>query len=77
MPGTIQSVERAAAILRLLAGGSRRLRLGDLAQTLGLAKPTAHGLLRTLQQEGFVEQDPATGEYQLGAELLQIGRAHV
>ena len=62
MPGTIQSVERAAAILRLLAGGSRRLRLGDLAQTLGLAKPTAHGLLRTLQQEGFVEQDPATGE---------------
>ncbi|MGK5451312.1 IclR family transcriptional regulator [Streptomyces radiopugnans] len=77
MARTIQSLERAAAVLRLLAGGERRLGLSDIASTLGLAKGTAHGLLRTLQQEGFVEQDPASGRYQLGAELLRLGNSYL
>jgi DNA-binding IclR family transcriptional regulator len=77
MARTIQSLERAAAVLRLLAGGERRLGLSDIASALGLAKGTAHGLLRTLQQEGFVEQDPATGKYQLGAELLRLGNSYL
>ncbi|WP_344829452.1 IclR family transcriptional regulator [Actinocorallia longicatena] len=77
MPGSIQSLERAAAILRLLAGGERRLGLTDLSVTLGLAKGTVHGILRTLQQEGFVEQDAETGRYQLGAELLRLGNSYL
>lgn len=77
MPGPIQSLERAAAILRLLAGGERRLGLTDVAVTLGMAKGTAHGILRTLQQQGFVEQDPETGKYQLGAELLRLGNSYL
>ncbi|MGI5163159.1 IclR family transcriptional regulator [Spirillospora sp. CA-253888] len=77
MPGPIQSLERAAAILRLLAGGERQLALSDVAVTLGLAKGTVHGILRTLQQEGFVEQDPDTGRYQLGAELLRLGNSYL
>ncbi|KOG38348.1 IclR family transcriptional regulator [Streptomyces varsoviensis] len=62
-------------MLRLLAGGERRLGLSDVASSLGLAKGTAHGILRTLQQEGFVEQDPVSGRYQLGAELLRLGNS--
>lgn len=77
MAGSIQSVERAAAILRLLAGGERRLGLTDISTALGLAKATAHGILRTLQQEGLVEQDPASGRYQLGAELLRLGSGYL
>ncbi|MFC5149588.1 IclR family transcriptional regulator [Streptomyces aureoversilis] len=77
MARTIQSLERAAAMLRLLAGGERRLGLSDVASALGLAKGTAHGILRTLQQEGFVEQDPASGRYQLGAELLRLGNSYL
>ena len=77
MPGPIQSLERAAAILRLLAGGERRLGLSDVSSSLGLAKGTAHGILRTLQQEGFVEQDPESGKYQLGAELLRLGQSYL
>jgi DNA-binding IclR family transcriptional regulator len=77
MPGPIQSLERAAAILRLLAGGERRLGLSDVASSLGLAKGTTHGILRTLQQEGFVEQDPVSGKYQLGAELLRLGNSYL
>ena len=77
MARTIQSLERAAAVLRLLAGGERRLGLSDIASTLQLAKGTTHGLLRTLQQEGFVEQDPLSGKYQLGAELLRLGNSYL
>ncbi|MDA1359651.1 IclR family transcriptional regulator [Glycomyces luteolus] len=73
----IQSLERAAAMLRLLAGGERRLGLSDIASSLGLAKATAHGILRTLQHEGFVEQDPGSGRYQLGAELLRLGTTYL
>lgn len=77
MPGYIQSLVRAAAVLRLLAGGVRRLGLSEIASALGLAKGTAHGILRTLQQEGFVEQDPVSGKYQLGAELLRLGNSYL
>jgi DNA-binding IclR family transcriptional regulator len=77
MPGTIQSIERAAAILRLLSGRSRRLGVADLAGELGLPKGTVHGLLRTLQAVGFVEQDPETGKYQLGPALLHMGSSYL
>jgi DNA-binding IclR family transcriptional regulator len=73
----VQSIERAAAILRLLARGSGRLGVGEIASSLELAKGTAHGILRTLQGVGFVEQDRATGKYQLGAALLHLGTSYL
>ncbi|UGY91491.1 IclR family transcriptional regulator [Streptomyces gobiensis] len=77
MTGQVQSIERAAAILRLLASGPGRLGLGEVAASLGLAKGTAHGILRTLQHVDFVEQDKATGKYQLGAALLHLGTSYL
>ena len=77
MPGPVQSIERAAAILRLLARGSGRLGVGEIATSLELAKGTTHGILRTLQGVGFVEQDKASGKYQLGAALLHLGTSYL
>jgi DNA-binding IclR family transcriptional regulator len=77
VPGPIQSIERAAAILRLLARGSGRLGVGEIAESLELAKGTAHGILRTLQGVGFVEQDRDSGKYQLGAALLHLGTSYL
>ncbi|HEX4788608.1 MAG TPA: IclR family transcriptional regulator [Actinospica sp.] len=77
MPGSVQSIERAAAILRLLARGSGRLGVGEISTSLGLAKGTTHGILRTLQDVGFVEQDKASGKYQLGATLLHLGTSYL
>jgi DNA-binding IclR family transcriptional regulator len=75
--GPIQSIERAAAILRLLSGRSRRLGVVEMAGQLGLPKGTVHGILRTLQSVGFVEQDRDSGKYQLGAALLHIGSSYL
>ena len=77
MPGTVQSIERAAAILRTLAGGPGRLGLTEIARTLDLAKGTTHGILRTLQLVGFVEQDRVSGQYQLGGALLHLGTSYL
>jgi DNA-binding IclR family transcriptional regulator len=74
---TIQSIERAAAILRLLSGRNRRLGVAQLAGELDLPKGTVHGILRTLAAVGFVEQDDETGKYQLGAALLHMGSSYL
>jgi DNA-binding IclR family transcriptional regulator len=74
---TIQSIERAAAILRLLSGRERRLGVAQIAGELDLSKGTVHGILRTLAGVGFVEQDAETGKYQLGAALLHMGSSYL
>ena len=56
MPKNIQSIERAAAILRLLSGRTRRLGVVDLAGELGLPKGTVHGLLRTLLEVAYTAE---------------------
>src|SRR6266850_3934903 len=73
----IQSVDRAVRILKALAGGPGRLGVSELSQRLGLAKGTVHGLLRTLQDHGLVEQHLDTDKYQLGPELLQLGNSYL
>ena len=74
---SIQSVDRAAAILKTLASGPRRLGVSELAERLELSRPTVHGLLQTLQAHGFVEQDRDSGKYQLGAGLLHLGNSYL
>src|SRR5699024_5338129 len=77
MPGTVQAVERAAAILRLLAVRGTPLALGEIAAALGLAKTTAHGLLRTLLVVDFVSREPGSGRYTLGDTLRHLGAGSV
>jgi DNA-binding IclR family transcriptional regulator len=72
VPGSIQSIERAAAILRVLGAGRGPLRLAEVATSLQLAKGTAHGILRTLVEVGFIEQDRYDGRYRLGPGLADL-----
>src|SRR2546428_363064 len=73
----IQSVDRAARILKALAGGPGRLGVSELSARLGLAKGTVHGLLRTLQDHGLVEQHADSDKYQLGPELLKLSNRYL
>ncbi|MPR00399.1 helix-turn-helix domain-containing protein [Modestobacter sp. I12A-02628] len=77
MPGTVQSIERAAAILQVVAGSGGTLGVTEIAGAVGLAKTTTHSLLRTLLAVGFVDQDRSTGRYSLGAGLLRLGAGHL
>jgi DNA-binding IclR family transcriptional regulator len=73
----IQSVQRAAQILGVLGSGTPRLGVTEIAERVGLAKPTVHGLLRTLEAHDLVAQDLETGKYSLGPGVLQLGNAYL
>jgi DNA-binding IclR family transcriptional regulator len=71
----IQSVDRAARILAVLGSGPPRLGVTEIADRAGLAKPTVHGLLRTLEHHDLVAQDPDTGKYSLGPGVVSLGNS--
>ncbi len=77
MPGSVQSIERAAAVLRLLAAAPNGLGVADLGNALGLAKATVHGILKTLHQVGFVEQDRSGAQYRLSDAFGRLGETYL
>jgi len=71
--GGVQSVRRAAALLRALARApAEGARLKDLAETLGFERTTTHRLLWTLIPEHLVEQDASTKRYRLGLDFFSL-----
>ncbi|MFD8542317.1 IclR family transcriptional regulator [Streptomyces sp. NPDC059649] len=73
----VQAVHRAIHVLRELATATPRLGVTELADRIGVAKPTVHALLRTLESEGMVVQDRETGKYRLGPGLVTLGNAYL
>jgi DNA-binding IclR family transcriptional regulator len=72
VPGSIQSIERAAAILHVLAASPAPLRLSDVAAAVHLPKGTAHGILRTLIEVGAVRADAGSKRYGLAQDLRGV-----
>ena len=73
-PGSVQSVDRALALLETLAGAEAPIGVGELAERTGLAKGTAHRLLQGLQLRGYVRRDAAR-KYSVGTSALRLGDA--
>lgn len=71
-PGSVQSVARAFALLEALGEAGGELPLADLAATTGLAGPTAHRILKTMQALGYVRQG-SSRSYGLGPGLISLG----
>ncbi|MFD5749198.1 IclR family transcriptional regulator [Streptomyces sp. NPDC127033] len=73
----VQSVQRAARILRELSVSGPRLGVTELAERIGISKPAVHALLRTLEAEGLVRQEKETNKYLLGSALLRLGNSYL
>ena len=70
---SVQSIERAFALLRALA--TAPYGVTELAEQVDLPKSTVARLLSALETEGAVTQDEMGGEYRLGDGLLDIAGA--
>lgn len=68
----IQSIQRAAIILRSFTEMEPELGVTELSQRLNLHKSTVSRILSTLQNEGLVGQNPETGKYRLGVGLISL-----
>jgi DNA-binding IclR family transcriptional regulator len=69
---TIQSIERAAAVMRSFSEFEPELGVTELSQRLKLHKSTVSRILSTLQKEGFISQNTSTGKYRLGVGLISL-----
>jgi DNA-binding IclR family transcriptional regulator len=69
----VQSVERAFAILRCLAGGAAGV--SEVAERASLPKSTVSRLLSTLHRLGVVEQAGAGSEYRIGHGMIDLAAA--
>jgi DNA-binding IclR family transcriptional regulator len=60
----VQSIIRAAAILRCLGSGINSIK--DIGENCGLSASTVHRILQTLVETGLAFQDPGDHKYYLG-----------
>jgi DNA-binding IclR family transcriptional regulator len=56
----------------LAASGQDRLRFSDVARQLGLTQATAHAILTTLSDRGWVSRDPIDKTFSLGPALAVV-----
>ena len=69
---TIQVLERAFALLDLLAAQPEPVALKDISERSGLHPSTAHRILNDLTIGRYVDR-PHAGSYRLGMRLLELG----
>ena len=70
--GGSQTVDRALAILRMIAAEERPLSLDEVADRSGLHKSIAYRLLRSLEGAAFIGRDPKVGGYTTAATFLSL-----
>jgi len=68
----VPAIDRAVSLLSLFKDGRPDWSLAELHQRLGLPKSTVHTIAATLAHHGYLERDPATRRYRLGAALLEL-----
>lgn len=72
-----QSIRRAARILSLFSYSRPQMGVSEIAKEVGMPVGTVHGLVRTLEGEGFLAQEPKSRKYRLGMRLHELGSIHV
>ncbi|WP_290742754.1 HTH-type transcriptional regulator BhcR [Amaricoccus sp.] len=72
--GTVQSLDRALAILKVLASGEG-MSLTELAAAAGQAPATVYRALQTFASHGMATQEPESQLWAVGPEAFRIGAA--
>ena len=69
----VQSVHRAFDLLEVVVERGGSATIGEIATAAGIPLATAHRLLRTLVERGYMRQSPDR-RYALGFRLVPLGR---
>ena len=73
--GQVQSLTRALTLLVEIAGSDGGASLSELAHRAGLPPSTAHRLLKSLEQMGFVQHDHQRALWNVGVQAFMVGNA--
>lgn len=69
----LKSMLKAFAVLECFSTLERKLSVSDIARRTGLPRGTAHRVMATLREIGFVEQERERDQYRLGLKLFELG----
>ncbi|MFD7204322.1 IclR family transcriptional regulator [Streptomyces sp. NPDC059893] len=72
----VKSADRVMAVMEALGGRQDRPTMTQLSAELGIPQSSLHGLLRTMQQRGWVETDATGSLYRIGVRALMIGSSY-
>jgi len=72
---SVPAVERALALLELIAGSRSGLTLSQLVQASDLPKSSLHCLLLTLERCGYLQRNERTSRYMFGSKLFSLANA--
>jgi len=72
----VKSADRVMAVMEALGGRQDRPTLSQLSAELAIPLSSLHGLLRTMQQRGWVETDETGSLYRVGVRALMIGSSY-
>jgi DNA-binding IclR family transcriptional regulator len=67
-------IKKTFEVLRLIVGSNRSLGVTEIAKTLSLSKSTVFGILKALQDTGFIAKSKTTKKYAIGQELFKLSK---
>ncbi|NOY86890.1 MAG: IclR family transcriptional regulator [Deltaproteobacteria bacterium] len=73
----IHSVDHAFDVLEAFRSSDPEVGVTQLSKLLGLHKNNVFRILATLENRGYVEQNPETGNYRLGLKAFEAGQAYL
>ncbi|MEX5297571.1 IclR family transcriptional regulator C-terminal domain-containing protein [Kocuria sp. CPCC 205292] len=73
--GFVEALARGLDVIQAFGSDRPRMSLTEVASATGLARPTAHRLLLTLKELGFVRQ--VDREFQLTVRVVDLGMSYV
>lgn len=71
----IASVRKAVHVLNCFSAEKGELGISEIAALLGEGKSTVHAIVKTLENAGYLRQNPENKKHSLGLKLIE--RAHV
>lgn len=74
-PKTIHSIEKALDIIEYLYQYNQEANLRDICKATGLHGSTAHRILSTMKNRGYIHQNEKNAKYWLGFKFYGIGNA--
>ncbi|MBN9429810.1 MAG: IclR family transcriptional regulator [Burkholderiales bacterium] len=71
-PAAVKTLGKALALLDGVASAEHPPTISELAQKVGLTRPTAYRMVQTLVASGFLQQGPVDGRLSIGFAVLPL-----
>ncbi len=67
-------LKKAVEIIKLIVKEQKPLGVTDIARSLSISKSTTFGILKSLEEEGFLVKDPSSKKYSTGNTLFELSK---